>query len=271
MFKKLLITVFLLANTSIVFAENHIIYLTRHAEKQTTGNDPALTTQGKLRANNIAQTLERANITNIYSTSYTRTQQTAQPLANSLSLSVQNYDPNQLTTFANQLKTMTGSTLVVGHSNTTPELISLLGGDVVDPIAEDEFDRLYQVIISNNGQITTTLLSSLPRAVVQIDCSDVVVDLNSLSASNKAWYHTSMNVPECANSLNVIMSGGTGDADLYLRFGNAPTEQVFNCRPYENGNAESCTINSPQAGVWHIGLHAYQTFSGVSLHVTVKE
>jgi hypothetical protein len=47
---------------------------------------------------------------------------------------------------------------VVGHSNTTPERVSLLGGQPT-PIAETEFDRLYQVIIADSGEVTTVLLS----------------------------------------------------------------------------------------------------------------
>ncbi len=271
MLKKLLLTTCLLVNTSMVFAQTNVIYLTRHAEKITTGNDPALTEQGQLRAENIAQTIERANISNIYSTDYNRTQQTAQPLSSLLSIPVQSYNPSDLTAFANQLKSLTGNTFVVGHSNTTPELVALLGGGSVEPIAEDEFDRLYQVIIAENGEVTTVLLSSLPRAVVASNCADVVVNLSSLSAADDTWQYESIEVPACAGSLTVNMSGGTGDADLHVRFGDTPTGEMHDCRPYEGGNIESCVFNTPQSGTWHIGIHAYEAFSGVNLTATAKQ
>lgn len=163
MFKKLLVGVLLLMNTSVVLAQSHIIYLTRHAEKVHDKSNPSLTAQGKQRAANIAQLLVKSNITHIFSTPYHRTQQTAQPLANLLSVAVQSYNPSQLAAFAIELKSLKGNTLVVGHSNTTPELVKLLTGGHVDAIAEDEFDRLYQVIINDDNQVTVVLLSSTSR------------------------------------------------------------------------------------------------------------
>jgi IS1 family transposase len=56
-----------------------------------------------------------------------------------------------------------GNTLVVGHSNTTPALVQLLSGSQIDEMAEDEFDRLYQVIIDDNNHLTVVLLSSTHR------------------------------------------------------------------------------------------------------------
>ena len=72
-------------------------------------------------------------------------------------------------------------------------------------------------------------------------------------------------VPTGATNLKVASSGGSGDGDLYLRFGSAPTTSTYDCRPYLSGNNESCTIPSPQAGTWYVMLRAYSTFSGVSL------
>jgi len=61
------------------------------------------------------------------------------------------------------------------------------------------------------------------------------------------------------------MSGGTGDADLYVRYGTQPTTSSYNCRPYLNGNNETCTISNPQAGTWYVSVRAYSTYSGLSL------
>jgi phosphohistidine phosphatase SixA len=123
-------------------ASANTIYLTRHAEKAATGTDPALTPEGQVRATNIAATLKDAQVKHVYSTAYQRTQQTAQPLATYLGLPVKSYDPTQLATFAQQLRALPENVLVVGHSDTTPELIRQLGGDPGSAIAETEFDRL---------------------------------------------------------------------------------------------------------------------------------
>jgi hypothetical protein len=72
-------------------------------------------------------------------------------------------------------------------------------------------------------------------------------------------------VPANASNLSFNLSGGSGDADMYVKFGSAPTDSSYDCRPYKNGNSETCSFASPQAGTWHVRLKAYSTFSGVSL------
>ena len=52
--------------------------------------------------------------------------------------------------------------LVVGHSNTLPELVRLFGGAPGADIADNEYDRLYQLIAGADGTVTTVLLTSLP-------------------------------------------------------------------------------------------------------------
>jgi hypothetical protein len=61
------------------------------------------------------------------------------------------------------------------------------------------------------------------------------------------------------------MSGGTGDADMYVRQGANPTTSTYACRPYKTGNTESCTLTNPVAGNWIVGVRAYSAFSGVKV------
>jgi endonuclease I len=91
------------------------------------------------------------------------------------------------------------------------------------------------------------------------------VPLPGLSANTGQALFYTIEVPAGASGLSVASSGGTGDADLYLRFGSAPTTSSYDCRPYQSGNSETCTVASPQAGTWHVMLRAYTSFSGVSL------
>jgi hypothetical protein len=69
----------------------------------------------------------------------------------------------------------------------------------------------------------------------------------------------------------VSITGGSGDADLYTLFGSPPTASNFDCRPYLYGNNEACSEKTPQAGAWHIGLHAYDDFSAVSITASYQE
>jgi pseudolysin/vibriolysin len=72
-------------------------------------------------------------------------------------------------------------------------------------------------------------------------------------------------VPSGASNLTFTMSGGSGDGDLYVKFGSAPTDSSYDCRPYKSGNSESCSFASPSAGTYYVRIKAYSTFSGVSI------
>ncbi|QSX41897.1 M9 family metallopeptidase [Shewanella cyperi] len=87
-------------------------------------------------------------------------------------------------------------------------------------------------------------------------------------ASDSARYY-SIWVPAGATNLNIAISGGTGDADLYVRFGDWPTESVWDARPYVGGNNETVTLAAPQTGgYYYIMLKAFQPFSDVTLLAT---
>jgi len=125
-------------------------YLVRHAEKTTEKSDPSLTQQGQQRAEDLAQRLSDVSLTGIYSSDYIRTRDTAAPVATSKTLNVSIYDPRDLDGFAKELLAQKGHFLIVGHSNTTPQLSALLGGPEGTPIVEaTEYDRLY--ILQRNG------------------------------------------------------------------------------------------------------------------------
>lgn len=137
------------------------LYLVRHAEKELEGDDPALSPAGEARAEDLARTLRDVKFDGIYSTDTRRTRDTAAPLVAQTGLSLQFYNGRELTEFAQQLSELNGHYLIVGHSNTTPQLVEALGGEGGDPIVEaDEFDRLYEVKLT--GGIVVTELKRYP-------------------------------------------------------------------------------------------------------------
>lgn len=91
------------------------------------------------------------------------------------------------------------------------------------------------------------------------------VPVTGLSAATGASLNYTMVVPAGASNLTFTTSGGTGDMDLYVKSGSAPTDTVYDCRPYKTGNAETCTFATPTAGTYYVRLKAYSSFSGVSL------
>jgi leucyl aminopeptidase len=94
--------------------------------------------------------------------------------------------------------------------------------------------------------------------------SNGVAVTNLAAATGNALAYT-LSVPSGASNLKFAMNGGTGNADLYVRFGSAPTDTLYDCRPYRAGNLESCSFATPQAGTWHVRIKARTGFSGVKL------
>jgi len=138
-------------------SDNFTLYLVRHAEKKPDSKNPPLTQCGKERAKQLATLLSAAKIKSIYSTSYQRTMLTAGPLSVQQNIAIKNYNPKQLEQFALHLKQRKETALIVGHSNTTPQLTNLISDEKVDAISENEYQLLYQVHF-NAGQMQVTQL-----------------------------------------------------------------------------------------------------------------
>jgi Zn-dependent metalloprotease len=86
-----------------------------------------------------------------------------------------------------------------------------------------------------------------------------------LGASTNAQTNYQFVTPSGATAVKFEIAGGTGDADLYVKFGSAPTLTSYDCRPYLNGNTENCTFVPASSGTYHVMLVAYSTYSGVTL------
>jgi len=100
-------------------------------------------------------------------------------------------------------------------------------------------------------------------------CSGTAVALPSVATGAWSSIYT-IAVPAGKTSVVFNLSGGTGDADMYVRIGSAPTTTSYNCRPYTSGNTETCTFNAPTAGTYYVGVRAYSAYSGVSLKATIS-
>jgi phosphohistidine phosphatase SixA len=137
------------------------IWLVRHAEQiDPEAKDPELTAAGREMAVRLAKMLGEAGIRTIYSSDYHRTRQTAAPLAEQLGIELTIYDPGKLETLAEELQSVAGPCLVVGHSNTTPRLVQLLGGDPAGAIDHLEFNRLY--LVDLGGERPGSILLRIP-------------------------------------------------------------------------------------------------------------
>jgi broad specificity phosphatase PhoE len=146
------------ATTTMIFV--------RHADKSATpAGDPALSEAGRQRVAELTRQLVDADVVAgidaIYATPYRRSQETARPLADRLDLPINTYDAEDTEDVLETiLKRHKGKIiLVVGHSDTLPELIANLGASKkVPPIAENEYDNIYVISIPWFGKTKTIRL-----------------------------------------------------------------------------------------------------------------
>ena len=89
--------------------------------------------------------------------------------------------------------------------------------------------------------------------------------ITNINIARRAWQHYTLDVPAGMAQLTVTIGGGKGDADLYVKYGSQPGSASYDCRPSKNGNEESCVINNPQAGVWHMSVYGFRAVTGLTL------
>jgi hypothetical protein len=90
---------------------------------------------------------------------------------------------------------------------------------------------------------------------------------SNISVAKNSWKRYTVNLDSGYSNLVITMSGGSGDADLYVRRGAQSTTSSYDCRPYKSGNNEVCSFSSPAGGTWHIDIRGYSAASGVSFRV----
>ncbi|MBS0045182.1 trypsin-like peptidase domain-containing protein [Shewanella sp. M16] len=131
--------------------------------------------------------------------------------------------------------------------------------------ASGTYDVSLTVLDSNNQsdtltqQVSVTSDGTLPNN--ELVKGQPKTGITGGSGSEIFYY---IDVPMDASNITIRLSGGIGDADLYVKKDSKPTSNSYDCRPFKNGNNESCTLNSGN-GRYHVMLKAYRSYSGVSL------
>jgi pimeloyl-ACP methyl ester carboxylesterase/phosphohistidine phosphatase SixA len=120
------------------------VYVMRHLPP-AEGTDPRLSSAGAQQAAALATQLQGAGVKAIYVTNTNRSRETAAPLAARLGLSPILYDPGRPDALVAALAAQPGNALVLGHSNTVPDIISRLGGAAPSAIGPSEFGVIWRV------------------------------------------------------------------------------------------------------------------------------
>ena len=134
-------------------AAQPIVFIVRHAERadagmaaaKVPGADPDLSGAGVARANSLAAMLKDARIRTVITTEFKRTKQTGEPVATAAGVSPTVIDSKDVAGLLKTVRSSTGNVLVVGHSNTLPDVLKGLGVTEPITIGEDEFDSLFVV------------------------------------------------------------------------------------------------------------------------------
>jgi broad specificity phosphatase PhoE len=151
--RRLVLSAFLLF-LAVPAAAQPLVFVVRHAERADSGTggattmatDPDLSDAGRARAESLAAALKDAKITAIFVTPYKRTRQTAEPLARALGVQPTEIDAKDMGSLIEKVKAASGNVLVVGHSNTVPDVLSKLGVDDAPKLADADYDNLFVVI-----------------------------------------------------------------------------------------------------------------------------
>lgn len=152
--KKFLTVLFVLSIQLILAQEATTYYLIRHAEKDRSdpsNSNPELTLEGRQRSQRWSAVFERIALDAVYSTNYLRTIQTASPTAEAHHIAIQFYDPRALYSEEFKASTTGQNVLIVGHSNTIPELANaILGEQQFENIPDDINSYLYVITVIDN-------------------------------------------------------------------------------------------------------------------------
>jgi phosphohistidine phosphatase SixA len=132
-------------------------YVMRHLETPRGVTDPDLTPEGAANAARLVEWFENDPPSVIYVSSTKRAQQTAAPLAQRLGITPKIYDPANTPALVQQVRAEAGTVLVVGHSNTVPDIVQQLGGIRPAPITETQFGDIWHVNPVNSSTLKLSL------------------------------------------------------------------------------------------------------------------
>ena len=143
----------LLVLFAVPAAAQQQIFVVRHAERAdaaagaspTMASDPDLSDAGRARAESLAAALKDARISAIFVTPYKRTMQTAAPLAKALGIQPVAIDPKDAAGMIEKARAANGNVLIVGHSNTVPDILTRLGITDAPKLGDNDYDNLFVV------------------------------------------------------------------------------------------------------------------------------
>ncbi len=162
--KKYFLIVAVILFVSTAFAQSVTTFIVvRHAEKSMTEstNDPSLAPEGTERAKRLGALLNEVDVSAIYSTNYKRTKSTVAPVAETKSITIQDYKSLKEADLDEMIRKHSGGTIVIaGHSNTVPGIVNILiGKEKYKNLEDSNYGSLFIVSLTERGKASVTLLT----------------------------------------------------------------------------------------------------------------
>lgn len=126
-------------------AKDATIYVTRHYDTPAGERDPDLLAQGKARAEALARWFKGRKLAAIYVSDFKRTRQTAAPLAAERGITPETYDPRDTPAIVAKARAAKAPVLIVGHSNTVPDIVAQLGGERPAELKHEDFGDIWSI------------------------------------------------------------------------------------------------------------------------------
>ena len=154
--------------TAAPVSAQQVVFVVRHAERAPSAapasgrmmmaDDPPLSAAGEQRAVKLTDMLAASGVKHIFTTEYKRTRQTAAPLAARLAVTPLMAAAKDTASLVTAVKRARGTVLIVGHSNTIPEILKQLGVSDAVTIGDGDYDNLFVVFRSDAGKATLVRL-----------------------------------------------------------------------------------------------------------------
>ena len=156
---RIALAAFLLVAFAPPALAQEVVFVVRHAERADTAapgmskgiEDPPLSAEGEARAKRLAGMLRGADVKQVFASQFKRTQLTAQPLATAEHLEITIVTAKDIDALVQKLRTAKGASLVVGHSDTVPQILKALGAKDDVKISDNEYDNLF-VVVNADGE-----------------------------------------------------------------------------------------------------------------------
>jgi phosphohistidine phosphatase SixA len=126
-------------------AQQPVYYVIRHLHTPEGERDPDLTAEGQAAAQRLVQLFANERPAAIYVSDFKRTRQTAAPLAARLGLTPIVYDPRDTPALIARVRAGPWPVLIVGHSNTVPDIVEQLGGARPAPLSHPDFGDVWRI------------------------------------------------------------------------------------------------------------------------------